>query len=837
MFDVRNVMRDVRDGDAMSMAGYVVSCAVGRCHDHDSVLACVGGRVGQRVGQRVGKRVGKRVERGNDRGAVSILAMMFLVIFSSLAAALAIVSQGNLATADSHLKINRALAASETGLAYIENRLALITKDVTTSAGTVTNSNATILWDQVVAGFLNPEYGVADAAHNIEEPTVIDGTLHIGPIPIGPNDASTFEVELTQHPLPGEDYTSAFYRQPAFESFWTAHVEAYHSGAPIGTLSQGQIDEALATWEMDSTWVRVKVIGTDGPVIRPIRRAISVDFKIDKKIRYALLSKSRVMIGRNVIIDGPVGSWFTETSLTNGHPIQMESDFLGINGNLDTDLSLLRAALAEVADADVSPLQRDMDHDNRLHVDGPEASDLKDEDTGEIDLNNDGIHDDVNGDGYIDDYDFFMSRFDTDNNGSVSVSELEANVASPVIASQLMELIDTFGDAGRIGLNDNVIDDDDQYAKIRGQVEMLATLSDWESGAAQGTYQDFFSGPVHSSVGKASVSFDVSPSKFPDFENSYDTSVYEAMATGDLASQTSTQIGANPGGDPDLPLLNLAGVVEEVPYGAAHPYDFYERPVYENMTFTNVKIPKGTNALFINCTFIGVTFVETAIDNDDPDFNYTGMLEEDGTLKYPEKTSTVDGMSVTDTKDVANNIRFDDCVFEGAVVSSTPSEFTHVRNKISFTGNTQFEIKNSVNLTEVQKELFERSTLLAPEMSVEMGSFTDPADEGETVELSGLIVAGVIDVRGQVTINGQILTTFQPVSNEGPVDGQTSPWFNTTLGYFGSDAGDLEAEIPDGGWGVIKLRYDPSLGLPDGFIDSSIEVVADRSTYFEVKAN
>ncbi len=34
------------------------------------------------------------------RGAAAVLAMMFLMIFGSLAAAMAIVSQGNLSTAD-----------------------------------------------------------------------------------------------------------------------------------------------------------------------------------------------------------------------------------------------------------------------------------------------------------------------------------------------------------------------------------------------------------------------------------------------------------------------------------------------------------------------------------------------------------------------------------------------------------------------------------------------------------------------------------------------------------------------------------------------------------------
>ena len=61
--------------------------------------------------------------RRRQRGAAAVLSMMFLVIFGSLAAAMAIVSQGNLHTADTHLQVNRSLAASETGMRLMMHRL------------------------------------------------------------------------------------------------------------------------------------------------------------------------------------------------------------------------------------------------------------------------------------------------------------------------------------------------------------------------------------------------------------------------------------------------------------------------------------------------------------------------------------------------------------------------------------------------------------------------------------------------------------------------------------------------------------------------------------------
>ena len=48
---------------------------------------------------------------------------MFLVIFGSLAAAMAVVAQGNLRTADSALRVSRATSAAETGLIFAAERM------------------------------------------------------------------------------------------------------------------------------------------------------------------------------------------------------------------------------------------------------------------------------------------------------------------------------------------------------------------------------------------------------------------------------------------------------------------------------------------------------------------------------------------------------------------------------------------------------------------------------------------------------------------------------------------------------------------------------------------
>ena len=727
-----------------------------------------------------GRRVSYRSRR--NRGAAAIIAMMFLVIFSSLGAAMAIVAQGNLKTADTHLKSQRALAAAETGMRFVVYRLNKVTNDIKTRDGVIDDTNAPDLWEEACAALAT---AISENPHNITEPTVVGDVLQIGPIAVGP-DAPAFLATFTPHPLTDEDYDSDYYLRPPFDEL----------DPPVS-----------ASVPLDSTWIRVRVVATDGPV----SRSIQVDFRIDKKIRFALLAKSRVMIGRNVMIEGPIGSRFLETNLTNGHPIQMVSDFSGLASELDVELNNLASIMHD----------NDVDHDNRLNIESVAETEGIDS-PGDYDLN---------GDGYIDDYDLFLSQYD--DNGDLVVTSGELDTSENIHTDQLLELIDTFGDPYRPGYNDGVIDEDDRYAKIHGEISLLADYTGWNDGAAGGNIQDYYRGIVDPRRNGNALTFEADNTSVYEYTPSdFDVGSFRSAATGVFVDQAADQAAEHDPEDPDSPQPLGSTAFESVPFEAAHPYDWYERPVYENMTFTDVKIPKGTNALFVNCTFVGVTFIETSADNGDTNYNYAGMMEADGSLKYPDRVANVDGADVADTRDVSNNVRFHGCTFEGGIVSDVPDEYTHVRNKISFTGPTQFEIDGSANLSASEKQLYKRSTILTPHYSVELGTFVDPYGSDETVELSGTIVAGLIDIRGQVNVDGTILTTFEPVSGQSPVVGETSPQFNTTLGYFSSSDGDLETEMPNAGVGVIHLRYNENMPLPDGIL-GPIEIRPVMATYFE----
>ncbi len=800
--------------------------------------------------------------------------MMFLLIFGSLAAAMAIVSQGNLQTADSHLKINRSLAAAETGMNLLAYRLEQVTQGdlsnpakfpgIKTTAGlihdgTVDNpqGNAYGLWQDIAEGMAD---ALVTDNHYVDDtltPYVDEDTLGtdamgrkirmlvIPSIKLDDGSGVAFSATMMPHPLPLSEQPSSL-----------GYDDPFYSRLPYGdsygdAVSELKKDEAGIPWvvgetqPLDGRFIRIKVTGYDGKPGNRVYRSISMDFRLDKTIPYAVLSRSRVMIGRNVQIKGNIGSLFTETDSKNGHPIQVQSDFLGLKAELDDILSPPNSSNPSGGAFHNEVVLNDIDGDNRLNIYN---------ETETKDLASAPASYDKDGDGFISDFDYFLAAFDEAGSGNSDsrVSRIEfideVDAVNKTTAEQLFELMDRAGNTRRRGYGDDFIDRDDLYAKIRGSISLAATVEEWNDGvsnwgddgsgsppaSADYLYKDYLQGLVKPNFGEAALTTADPRLNAHDFtQDSFDTSAFSAKATTVLALDDS--VGTDNGGATgsfDAPGVNPR---EAVPYGATYPYDYYDRPVYRNKVFSNIKIPKGTNALFENCRFQGVTFVEVEEYNDDHNFNYVGMQESDGTQKHPDYAAIINGSNKGDTKPFGNNLRFNDCTFEGPLVSGTatgkqPKQFTHVRNKVTFTGRTDFDFDKVTD--DEERAWYQRSSLLLPHMSVEMGSFTDGSSSSEVLELSGAVVAGLIDMRGQIRINGTLITTFLPERGVAPVKGDTAPQFNTTLGYFNQASGDLEAGDPPGALGKVVVTYDPTLALPDGIL-GPIALKPLEATYLE----
>ncbi|MCZ6811586.1 MAG: hypothetical protein O7D97_06230, partial [Planctomycetota bacterium] len=266
---------------------------------------------------------------------------------------------------------------------------------------------------------------------------------------------------------------------------------------------------------------------------------------------------------------------------------------------------------------------------------------------------------------------------------------------------------------------------------------------------------------------------------------------------------------------------------------------------------------------FRNCTFIGVTYIATDVDCIHENWNYAGAMQRIVDppfydLKWPGLLATNGAGTWPDTRVRSNNIRFDECTFIGSVTGDTPNGYAHWRNKIQFTGTTQFFLDpDDPDLVGHPDEAvirgiiaamapadiveLEKSSILMPGWSADVGNFANDQNVDPTltpkIKLMGTIVAGILDVRGTADIHGTLLMTFRPLAGVGPLFyGGLTDAFNTTIGYFGPSDGDGEgvdtADASFVGFGEITLRYDPDAKLPDG-IPWPISINADPLTYTE----
>ncbi|MFT3788870.1 MAG: hypothetical protein QM770_22315 [Tepidisphaeraceae bacterium] len=688
------------------------------------------------------------------RGAAAVLAMLFMVVATTLVVGMYSMTRLNAQSTRNGADAERALAAAQSGLDWFAWRLTQIPRPATTS-GTVTTSVADTLWPTLKTNIAADFTAMTLAS----ERTTTSTTSSITSSSINTGDTS-FVITVQRHPT--------------------------YTGDPL-----------------DARYIRVTSTGTASG----ISRTMAASFKLTKSIPYAVVSRTRIQIGRNTLVEGAMGM----ATASKTPPYLLLGDF----DHLDTNLTnQVRNWYTFIESYNTGS------YNNRVAVGTPLATTAQS-----------AGYTDYNVDGYIDDYDLFVKYFDRNNDKAVSKAEFTNPSTGALYDDSLFKAIDTLdgprftGDPARSGYNDGVISNADGYAKVEGQIAMAVSKSAWESDLAGSgsTIYDMMQGPITAARNVAPVKFsdsslfDTSAANFEqatiNFKNRSGTSAGTASRSATVIANTTLAVTD----------ANGTAVTERTPYGSTTYQATYKRPVFKNLTLRNVIIPKGMNALFDNCVFEGVTFVDgtrnitnnSNVVTTNPDEGMTWSQRKISGAAFTKDIvllssgTPTSSQAITQGSQNGNNLRFNNCSFKGPIAGAYATAYTHFANSWEFTGSTLFD--NQVDAT---------ATIVSPQVNIEMGSFTDPTAAPST--LIGVVVAGNIDIRGTSVVDGSIIVTGDGAGN-------------TTLGYFGPSDGDTNpSAMPEGGYGRLNIRYNPYRALPDG-INLPINIVAEPGTFTEVR--
>lgn len=201
---------------------------------------------------------------------------------------------------------------------------------------------------------------------------------------------------------------------------------------------------------------------------------------------------------------------------------------------------------------------------------------------------------------------------------------------------------------------------------------------------------------------------------------------------------------------------------------------YLERRTYDNQIFTDVRVRDNYNALFRNCTFEGILYIDC----------------------YRSASSYY------------NNIRFEDCTFNGTIITDVPQYLKWQHNCLYFTGTATFNNNSGV----------EEATILAPHFNVNLGN-TNPEHSDNNI-LRGAIVGGIVDVRGNANIYGTIISMCDTT--------QWSSGYVTNIGATLDDGGSETTSLGD--IGTIEIEPDQDKMLPAG-INTDIIIVPKQSSY------
>ena len=776
------------------------------------------------------------------RGVTALLAMLFLMLITVLSLAMFHMASSNVQTSANYSDLARAQSAAESGLRWTAYRFATMQRP-RDLAGSVTPNVAYNIW--------NRTDGMRDRfAQNL---ALVRDQSNLA-VKVSAGGDSVMVTSQVPTDLPGATFT-----------VWVRQLS--------GRDALGNGDPA------DERFIRVTSTGK----YRNAVRSVSMDFQIEKRAKFAVIGKVPIQIGRNTIIDGPIGM----ATASKYPPVLILPDFAHLSHSiLQTKLTKFNTYLRGTSSVNGRTVKNHATLDNRISINNQAEY---------IAATRQGYRD-VNGDAYIDEYDLVLETFDTNKDGAIDQREFTNPSTGKLYDEQLFGTIDGLGaprydedkngndsldrdedtifinnhldqEPPRDGYQDNKIDNRDGYAKIRGQIFLATTMNDWQSRLAAGqSVQDYFLGPIAvEDKGASATKFGAGPNELLDLNpQNFEQAALgfrDKTATGtpmplkqvglianavlapeDAALYSIPHVRVKTVGGTTLVLNSIiptsvfnaardqavlekktpptsepapTTIDEKTPNGSTTHQAMYRRPWFRGVTFRSVRIPKGINALFDKCKFEKVTFIEVERDIKTSSGAVTTSSSEGGNFARRMKTGSFTADTVLTATNsygfsLGNNIRFDNCIFEGPLASNYATAYTHFANSWEFTNSAIFNNKED-----------QTATIVAPQTNIEMGSFADPVSAPST--LIGVVVAGNLDIRGTSSVDGSIIVTGDGAGN-------------TTLGYFGASDGDSSTSLDltknGNGWGRLSIRYNDMRALPDG-INIPIEVVEKLYTYRE----
>lgn len=465
---------------------------------------------------------GSRTRRGGRtrprRGVAAILAMMFLVMFGSLTAAMAIASRGNVTTASTTLHVGNAQAAAETGLQIASRQLA-DTVNRFRIANEVDAARLWSLWRMGGNGFdsavdrVMPLGGGAPSASGMSMVQALGEMMNLyteSGSKLAPSDfaGSLNAATVVARPNVANQWPTAIYMDGDFlqTPVYVLRDRRGAAGSPregefTGTGYQVMFAPLRVapgnSTEMDTIRIivtgydfgRVSRVGGQGTAREPIARTVMQDFRLSKRVDQAIVSPARIMLGKNVQVTGDMGVLYgsdlvgqirsgtaTGAPFKHADPLLAISDFGGLAPELDQRLRAFYQALQGFS-ATTGDFQNGVprgDFDNRIALE-PGATlntvaDLAQQNfnsavggtPGPGQLN---AFRDATGDGYIDEFDVFINYFDT--GGPSGTPDRRVTRSEFTLDAALFDLIDSTnpdrnrdGTFGFLDLNANGVRDD-----------------------------------------------------------------------------------------------------------------------------------------------------------------------------------------------------------------------------------------------------------------------------------------------------------------------------------------------------------------------------------------